>query len=273
MALPLPPRPANPPKYVRPEQIVEQVAPPGTSPLARLLGNLDDRALKVIDFPGGYLERDPITGTTRIPRVGLWALTDEESRNAMVLALSHYQNAAIPVEQADKAGLIQQELRVQTLAQCMRHPDQPAFAFGSANDVRRMTSDLQDALHLEYVQWLDERSPLRKLDPAQLDAHIDALVEALGKDEPVDALLSYYDTGTLRHLVGRLAHRLMYATRPLSSDSSVASDGATSLSDPSADGAQASPTASPPPSENPARSPEEGEASEAGEIDLGQLGR
>lgn len=227
----------SPPRhYLPPEVLAESITATGTgkSPLARLLGNLDQRAFKVIDWPGNVHEPDPDEPNRSRPvRVALWALTDQEGRGCLERALAFYEKAKIPREVADKAGLITAELRVQTLAIALRHPDSPIAPFAAdPNDVRRMTPDLQDALHNEYIQWLDERSPLRKIDPRSIDANLEALMVALGKGVPPDALLSFYDTGTLRLSLARSLHLLIAATRPSYLDSSSASDGVTRASEP-----------------------------------------
>ena len=223
------------PTYLAPEVLAESITAMGTgrSPLSRLLGNLDERSCKVIPWPGNLHEPDPEDSSrTRPVNVGLWPLTDQEGRKCYELALKFYSDAKVPMELADQAGLVQMELRVQTLTLAMRHPDKPQVPFAvDANEVRRLTPDLQDALHNEYVIWLDERSPLRKIDPAGIDQNMEALMMALGKGVPPATLLSYYDIGSLRLFLARSLHRLMSATRPSYSGSSSASDGAASSSE------------------------------------------
>lgn len=211
----MPPLNAAPP-FRTPEQVADKVAPPGSSPLAKLIGNLDHRPVRVLPFPG-------FEGAT----VALWALTDDESRAAVEDATSTtVRTRKLTLELARSFGLFDQEVRVQTLLRAMRHPDAPALPFAaSADEVRKLSNDVQDALMAAYLEWLDERSPLKKLNPDQLDAQIDALCAALGKGEPAAALVSFYDTGTLRQLLLRSAHRLLSATKGSSSGSSSASVG------------------------------------------------
>jgi len=208
-----------------PDEHAEKIAPTGVSPLMRLLGNLDHRPVKRIPFPLVPLpDADPDAPAPAAPMVGIWALTDDESRAAVAAATEFYKKGGLGLDYATKVGLLDAELRVQTLLRALRDPDQPLRPFANRDsEVRRLSSDVQDALHTEYLQWLDERSPLRRIEAKGLDGYIDALLEALKKGEPAAVLVSFYDTGTLRLLVGRLAHRLLSATMDNSSDSSSVS--------------------------------------------------
>lgn len=227
-----------------PDEHAEKLAPQGVSPLMRLIGNLDHRPVKRVRFPLVPLpDADPESETSP-PMVGIWALTDDESRAAVTAATEFYKKGSIGLDYARQVGLLDAELRVQTLLRALRDPDQPLRAFAARDsEVRRLSSDVQDALHTEYLQWLDERSPLRRIEAKGLDAYIDALLEALKKGEPAAALVSFYDTGTLRLLVGRLAHLLLNSTTPNSSASSSASTSPLNSSAPPVGGA---PPESPP---------------------------
>ena len=211
------------PVYKTPAQVADDISPPGSSPLERLLGDLDNRPTHTIPFPG-YPGHE----------VALWALTDDETRRAEESALRFFKTIQqMPIEHAKECGLYGREQRVQILTRAMRHPEpgKAALPFAGseddsgANKVRKLLPDVQDAVFMEYITHLEDRSPLRKLDPNGLDAHIDALVDALGKGEPVGALLSCFDTGTLHQLIIRSAQRLIPGTKDNSSGSSAASDG------------------------------------------------
>lgn len=221
-----------------PDEHADKIAPPGVSPLMRLIGNLDHRPVKRVRFPLVPLPDADPEAADSAPMVGIWALTDDESRAAVTAATEFYKKGNIGLEYARQVGLLDAELRVQTLVRALRDPDQPLRPFAARDsEVRRLSSDVQDALHTEYLQWLDERSPLRRIEAKGLDAYIDALLEALKKGEPAAALVSFYDTGTLRLLVARLAHRLLSVTTGSFSGSSSANNSPPSSSDLPAGGA------------------------------------
>lgn len=221
------------PRTASPRDIAEALSPGDSSPLALLIGDLDSRPTRVFPFPG-------FSGP-EAPTVALWALTDEESRKAQLDA-HHYCTVTrkLPREVAERLGMIDAESRVRLLLAAMRRPEQPEFPFASpgelgANEVRRLSVDVQDALMVEYVHHLDARSPLRRLEADGLNAHIEELVIELGKGVPATALISSYDTGTLRLLVTELLERAA-GIKDNSSGSSALSDGPTSSSAPPVDG-------------------------------------
>lgn len=229
---------ASLPAQSTPRDVAAALGPPGTSPLAALLGDLDSRPTHVIPFPGFSGEGAPM--------VAFWALTDEEGRAATVAAHTYCTvTRKLPLELAERLGMLQSENRVRLLQAAMRRPEAPAFPFASpgdlgANEVRRLTPDVQDALMVEYLQHLDARSPLRRLQSDGLNAHVEELVTELGKGVPASALISSYDTGTLRLLVEFLLRRAA-GIRDSSSDFSAPTDGASSSSDPPADGPPTAP--------------------------------
>lgn len=211
------------PDYKSPEEVAEGIAPAGSglSPLAVLIGDLDHRPVRVAKFPG--------TGTD----YALWVLTDEENRLAAEAAYLYVtKTCKLPFDYAERTGLVDRENRVQVLARAMRRPRTPIAPFShvnpdsAANEVRKLSADVQDAILAEYVQHVDARSPFAKLDPHGFDAQVEALIETLGKGVPADALLSPFDTATLREIVVHLVDRLRASTKPEGSGSSSPSAGA-----------------------------------------------
>lgn len=210
----------------------------GVSPLAALIGNLDHRPVRRFPFPGTAVE------------VGVWVLTDEETRLAEERAYAFVtKTCKLPQAHAERIGLYDREQRVQILAVALRRPETPTVPFANmdlaraANEVRRLSSDVQDALFQEYVLHFNDRSPFAHLDATGLDAQVEALIECLGKGEPADALLSPYDTGTLRAIIGRMGVTLARSTKPDSWDSSSPNGGPSTSTDRPAGGAD--PTAGP----------------------------
>lgn len=219
-----------------PARVADALSPPGTSPLANLLGDLDTRPTHTIPFPGATADADGV-----IPMVSLWALTDEEGRSAALAAHNYcVVTRKMTVEVAERLGILASENRVRILLAAMRRPEAPSFPLASpgevgANEVRRLTPDVQDALMIEYLRHLDARSPLRRLQADGLNDHVEELVTELGKGVPVSALTSSYDTGTLQRLVEFLLLRVA-GIKGSSWDSSPPNDGPSSSSDLSAAG-------------------------------------
>ena len=96
----------------------------------------------------------------------------------------------LPVRLRGAHGPVDRENRVQVLARAMRRPRTPIAPFShvnpdsAANEVRKLSADVQGRHSRGYVQHVDARSPFAKLDPHGFDAQVEALIETLGKAYP-----------------------------------------------------------------------------------------
>jgi hypothetical protein len=196
---------------VRADKIVD-----GPSPLARLVGD-GERPLKVVPFPGPR----GADGAT----VGLWCLSHHETVQARVDALK-YLGETLKLTEVHLAGdtsLGEEEGKIQILFRALRDPAEPLRPFASSPMQLRshLTSDEREALFGAYLEWTDERSPIRKI---YSDAELDEVVAALGKGSTRAITLSYFDTASLRSIVLALVDRCATLTKPRSSATSPASD-------------------------------------------------
>ncbi len=195
---------------MRPE--VEKVAE-GPCALSRLIGD-GDRPSKTVTFPG---ERGAAAGA----KVTLWNLTDHESRTARLEAIKYLVDVCklSELHLAHDPALADEEVKTQLLWRALRDPDEPLRPFASTvNKLRvHLTPDEREALFAAYLEFVDERSPIRRI---RSDEELDGLAEALGKGETGEITLSSYDTASLRTIVRELASRCRRLTRRLSSGTS-----------------------------------------------------
>jgi hypothetical protein len=169
--------------------------------LADLIGNLDERPCKPIDFPGR-------AGV----RVGLWALTLYEEQEARREAYAYVRTVA-KFSELDLAWEEQQCVKdavaTEILAKALRDPEVPIREFtASAQELRdRLGPDEIDLLMAAYNAYRAERYPLSSGQSAEKE--VDQLVELVGKGSPIHARVSWLDTASLRKClhtaVGRLA--------------------------------------------------------------------
>jgi hypothetical protein len=182
----------------------------GPSPLSRLIGE-EPRPFKVIPFPGSR-------GAAKQASVGLWNLMDHETRQARIEAVRYLTDVCKlnDVHLLQDTSLATEETTTQILWRALRDPAEPMRPFAaSPNELRvHLTADEREALYQEYLAWVDERSPLRKIRGSE---ELEELVVALGKASTAGTLLSYYDSTSLRVLAAELAARCGSLTRLLSS--------------------------------------------------------
>jgi hypothetical protein len=182
-------------------------AKPGSSPLRALLGG-EARPLKVVNFPG-----------TQAP-VGLWVLRHLENTQARLACLKYVEKTleASLLDVERDTDIVREETRVQVLFRALRDPEQPERAFAAEPGELRelLTGDQRDALWQLYLEWVDERSPIRRFQSAE---EVDAFIDAVGKGSIETTTLGDYDIGSLLFALRRLAT----STRPSSSGSSLSS--------------------------------------------------
>jgi len=186
----------------------------GPSPLSRLVGD-GPRPMKVIEFPG---ERGKETGTS----VGIWNLRDNETRQARIDAIKFLQDVCKLTELhlAYNPTLGEDEQKTQLLFRALRDPQTPirAFAQSPAELREHLTPDEREALFAAYLEFVDERSPIKRLT----DKEVEELCSALGKESTTTTTLSSYDSASLKNIVRELANQLTKLTKRLSLDTSSA---------------------------------------------------
>lgn len=188
----------------------------GESPLAKLIGDLNERPCKVIPFPG-------YPGI----EVGLWALTHSESEQARKVAYE-WVRTTLKFSEIDLAyddnQAIRDAIAIETLFVALRDPKLPINSFAKdSNEIRqRLKVDDIAKLHQEYAIFLDETSAWKQV--ADLPKEVDELVDLMGKGYPIAARLSFYASSSLRGLLLTAVDQLANAQTNSSSDSSSASD-------------------------------------------------
>lgn len=177
----------------------------GDSPLVKLMGT-GQRPMRTVDFPG---ERGKGVA------VGIWNLLQYETQQARLDAVKWIQEVCKVPDSAllADASLADEETKNQLLFRALRDPQNPSAPFASTvNELRTLlTPDERDALYTQYLDFVDERSPLRKLKSAE---EIDQIVTALGKEGSVGkTFLAYYDSVSLRSICLILAERCVTLTK------------------------------------------------------------
>jgi hypothetical protein len=182
----------------------------------------DQRPIRVIVFPG---ER----GKQHNLSVGIWCLSRHELAEAEREAAKYLQDIC-KVSDAQLAvgtSLAEEEIKVQLLFRALRDPKEPTRQFfKEIMHLRtRLYADEITALYSAYLEFVEERSPLRKCVSSE---EIDQLVDSLGKGLPANSVLSFYDTSSLKNIVEELAARLVTQMRasflPSSGQSETTSD-------------------------------------------------
>lgn len=201
----------------------------GPSPLSRLLGD-GVRPIKIVQFPG---ER----GEAYKLQVGIYNLFDSETRSARIDAMEYLSTKLKLTEMhlARDPSLGEEEVKSQLLFRALRDAANPVMPF--ATDVQqlrdRITPDEREALFAAYLEFVDERSPMKHIKSS---TEVDELISALSKPSLGERSLTSYDSASLRSIVMSLVDRCVKLTKQLSSDSSPVSDSPLSLMSAATDG-------------------------------------
>ena len=183
----------------------------GPSPLARLLGT-GQRPMRVIDFPGDRGNE---------VSVGIWNLLQWELQSARIDAMKWITDVCKVPDSAllTDASLADEETKNQILFRALRNPNSPMQPFAaSVNELRTLlTPDERDALFTQYLDFVEERSPLRRI---QSESEVDELIVALGKGSTRGITLQSFDSNSLRSIAASLADRCLKLMKQNSSDSS-----------------------------------------------------
>lgn len=194
----------------------------GPSPLARMIGDLDDRPHKPTTVPG------------REDRIALWCLTQTEADTAKV-ATFKYLRATLKLSDMDMAydpSIYEDNFAIEVLATALRDADEPRNCWArDSRDLRdRLTPKELTALFAEYESWSDERNPQRQI--VDLEKEVDELVSLVGKDPAAARTrLRQYDGPSPRRLLPTLVDRLARLMGAPSSDASSPSDSDSSSTD------------------------------------------
>ena len=183
----------------------------GESPLAALIGNLDERPCKRVPIPG------------RANQVGLWALTVGETEMARKTAYSWVRDSLKfgELELAwDEQRAINDSVVIATLATALRDPEKPIDQWvKDHNELRqRLTHGQVTYLWTEYLQWLSESDWTKHVEDVEKD--LASMVDLVGKGFPIATRLSYYDTLSLRQLLHTAVGQLASAATERSSGTS-----------------------------------------------------
>lgn len=186
------------------------------SPLARLLGQ-SPTPHKPVAF-GGRFEGVALA---------LRALPGDAHERAVADAAKHlvmigFQREDLYTEIGE--GLFALECKVQLLARalCVLGDKAPEPLCAGADELRaHLEPDEVSGLFEHFLAYQEERSPLTS---ARSWEEVEAFLLALGKGLAPATSLNSYDTGTLRYMLREVVARWTPPTRPLSSDTSPASD-------------------------------------------------
>lgn len=215
------------------------------SPLAKALG--ERVPCKVVEVLRGRLAGVPMA---------VRALSNGEIQRATIEARKHllaegWESEDLFTELGE--SVFNMETAVRILAAALIVP--PGGDAVKAPEAQRLTSgpdqvrallepDEITLLFQEFCAWQEERSPLSR---AKTLEEVEDLIEALGKGQAPSSRLNAFDPSSLKSIICGLAARLMSATRPPSSPTSLFAAPAPAPSTPSGS-ATASPSTSAPPS-------------------------
>lgn len=198
------------------------------SPLLKLLGDTTKPIQVRIfdDFPGcgGRLKGVPLA---------LRSTSSDEQERAASDALKHLTDAPpagcgflredLYTELAQ--AIYQHEIKIQLLARAMVDPDdnRKPFARDAAELRRILEPDEVAALHDRLLDYQEERSPLQKLKPEEMEGYLDEL----GKGQAATNSLLRFDSTSLRSMLIYMAgerRRLMTQLYSATSDTNYAGD-------------------------------------------------
>jgi hypothetical protein len=170
----------------------------GGSYMAKLVGN-GQRPIRISTLPEDRFGGAPI---------GIWNLMQYETQQARLDAIKWIQEICKIPDSALLAdsSLAVEETHNQILFRCLRNPNDPAKpAFGNVGEIRTLlTPDERESLHDQYLDFVQERSPLKKLRSI---AEVDELVAAMGKGSLGRQWIASYDIVSLRSITLSLAER------------------------------------------------------------------
>jgi hypothetical protein len=181
----------------------------------------ENRPNRVIPFPGERGEK--------LPGVMLWCLSKGELGRIRIATIRYLQETCklTEVHLANDTSLAEEEFKTQLLFEACRDAKEPKRRwFRSDNAVRDfLEPDECEALFQAYLDFVDERSPLKKI---RSDAELDKIVSALGKDATARTLLNSYDSVSLRSIARELAIRLITLTNKSFWNTSPTNEGSVS---------------------------------------------
>lgn len=186
------------------------------SPLADLIGDLDERPCKTIPWP-----RRPDRS------VSLWELTQSEGDAARKRAFEYVRDILKFSELDlawDEQRAIYDAIAVETLAVALRKPENPKVPFArDAQQLRdRVSPHTLEALFSEYLTFVKQQHPLADVqDP---EKELEELVSLVGKGYPIAARLTSYDITAARELLRTAVGQLASAQTENSSDTSLQND-------------------------------------------------
>jgi hypothetical protein len=185
------------------------------SPLAKALGDLATRPMKVCEVPG-------VPGLV----VGIWALTQSEADKAKIAAFG-YVRGTLKMSEVDLAyspGAFDDNLAIEVLALALRDPHAPERPFARDGQELRDGFDpiTLGRLHALYVGFVDERHR----PPEDLEREVDELIELAKKGQDASARWRSLAGPSLPRLLPILADRLARLTHAPSSPLSPPSDSA-----------------------------------------------
>lgn len=182
----------------------------GESKLAQLIGNLNERPMRIVEVPG----------TDGSERVGLWVATVHESQHARKRALEHVQKGikftALDLEY-DELQALTEAKATETLAVALRDPDAPINPWAADGDEvrKRLSAPVIEGLWSEYVKFVAERSPLKDVEDPE--GYVDELVALVAENFPIVTRLSQLARPALTSLLLTALDRCASGTKPSSS--------------------------------------------------------
>lgn len=199
------------------------------SPLRKALdASRSGRAIKLIEFDGSG-------GRLRGVPLALRTLTTEENIRVRADALRWLSAECgftedFLVGTTSGESITDLEVKVRTIALALVEPAPPnAPVAKDATEMRALLdADEIAALFEEYLEWVQERSPITTAKTAE---EVASLVDALGKGTLPLQRLSGYDSVSLRSIVRELVHRWTRQMNSPSLPTSPQSDTATNSSD------------------------------------------